>query len=61
MNTELLKHELAKLGITNIVELNEAIKKEVPLDLSLMAGQRKEKQKCGNEKEQGWQLRKLAV
>lgn len=42
MNTELLKHELAKLGITNTTELNEAIKKEAPLDLSLMAGQRKE-------------------
>ena len=39
MNTELLKQELAKFGITNIAELNEAIKKETPLDLSLMAGQ----------------------
>ncbi len=39
MNTELLKQELAKFGITNIAELNEAIKKEIPLDLSLMAGQ----------------------
>lgn len=39
MNTELLKQELEKLGITNVTELNEAIKKETPLDLSLMAGQ----------------------
>ena len=39
MNTELLKQELAKLGITNTAELNEAIKKEAPLNLSLMAGQ----------------------
>ena len=39
MNIELLKQELVKLGITNIAELNEAIKKEAALDLSLMAGQ----------------------
>lgn len=39
MNTELLKQELKKLKITNAAELNAAIKKEKPLDLSLMAGQ----------------------
>lgn len=47
MNTELLKQELAKLGITNVTELNEAIKKEAPLNLSLMAGQIETEQKAG--------------
>lgn len=44
MNIELLKQELKALGITNIAELNEAIKKETPLDLSLMAGKVEENQ-----------------
>lgn len=46
MNIELLKEELKKLGITNAAELKAAIKKEKPLDLSLMAGQAEQEQKA---------------
>ena len=33
-----MEEELAKLGIYTVDDLNEAIKKEIPLDLSLMLG-----------------------
>ena len=33
-----MEEELAKLGIYTVDDLNEAIKKEKPLDLSLMLG-----------------------
>lgn len=45
MNSEALKKELEKLGITNAEELNEAIKREKPLNLSLMVAELKESER----------------
>ena len=46
MNRKLMEEELAKLGITNAQELNEAIKKMEPLDISIMVSKQEEDTKA---------------